>query len=222
MNRWVKMLVLSLAVVIAIMYGCSAGTSRVLAKDTSVENWLEKDKPAKEEKSDQKQSPDKANESSGTMSDTSLIFNMVKVIIVLGLILFLIYYVIKFLNKRNKMLQKVKAMENLGGISVGTNKSVQIIRIGQQFYMLGVGDNVEMLNEITNPDTIKSLVQQQEADEAKSSKPGLSSVLPMMKNKSVQQTEQGSDFKKQLMQELSRMKTTRQQIVKQQKEDSHE
>ncbi|MDY0396376.1 flagellar biosynthetic protein FliO [Virgibacillus halophilus] len=156
------------------------------------------------------------------MSDTSLLFSLVKVVIVLGLILFLIYYVVKFLNKRNKMLQKVKAMENLGGVSVGTNKSVQIVRIGQQLYLLGVGDNVEMLKEITDPETKNSILkQQQDAGETAGPKVDIASLFA--KKKTAQQADEGSNFRRQFMQELDKMKTTRQRILNEhQKDDGHE
>src|SRR5699024_7717233 len=37
------------------------------------------------------------------------------------------------------------------------NKSIQIIRIGQKMYIVGVGDNVELLEEITDEATMETL-----------------------------------------------------------------
>lgn len=78
----------------------------------------------------------------------SIVFYLIKVFFALLLVLALIYLLLKFLNKRNKAFQQVKTLENIGGISVGQNKSIQIIRIGNRVYVVGVGDNVELLHEM--------------------------------------------------------------------------
>src|SRR5699024_11906226 len=58
----------------------------------------------------------------------------------------------------------LRALQNLGGISVGHSKSVQIIQVGSKYYLIGVGDNVEMLNEITDENLIEELVNDLEKD----------------------------------------------------------
>jgi len=88
----------------------------------------------------------------------SLVFDIIKTVFALLLILALIYILIKFLGKRNKLFNQVKALENLGGISVGQNKSIQIVRIGEKVFIVGVGDNVELLQEIDDEDLIHDLL----------------------------------------------------------------
>lgn len=49
-------------------------------------------------------------------------------------------------------------MQNLGGISVGSQKSVQLVKVGNSLYLVGVGEDVNMLKEITDEHECKSLI----------------------------------------------------------------
>lgn len=92
-------------------------------------------------------------------STSSLIFNVIKMILALFFVLALIYLLLHFLKRRNKLFQIPHILENLGGISVGQNKSIQLVRIGEKIYVVGVGENVEMLQEITDQEIIEELLQ---------------------------------------------------------------
>lgn len=92
----------------------------------------------------------------------SLTLSIIKTVFSLLLIVALIYIVIKFLSKRQKLPGQVNSLENLGGIPVGQNKSIQIVRVGSKIYMIGVGDNVEMLKEITDEEVIDDLIHTHE------------------------------------------------------------
>lgn len=93
------------------------------------------------------------------MEKDSLAISIVKTIVLLGLILFLIYFLLKLLNKKNRLFQQSKTLENLGGISLGQNKSIQVIRVGEKMYLIGVGDNVELLQEVSDEVTKKSTIR---------------------------------------------------------------
>lgn len=90
---------------------------------------------------------------------SSLIFNVIKMIFALFFVLALIYLLLHFLKRRNKMFQIPHILENLGGISVGQNKSIQLVRIGEKIYVVGVGENVEMLQELTDQAIKEELLQ---------------------------------------------------------------
>src|SRR5699024_11744787 len=66
--------------------------------------------------------------SSDVCSSDLLGLNIVKMVFALLLILALIYTLLCFLKKR-RSYEKAGSLENIGGISVGQQKSVQIIRI---------------------------------------------------------------------------------------------
>lgn len=94
-----------------------------------------------------------------TSSDTGNMFvNFLKLILALGLVLALIYLLLKLVNRKNKLFQRHHTLENMGGITLGPQKSMQVVRIGNQYYVVGVGDNVELLTEITDKKTIDELL----------------------------------------------------------------
>lgn len=95
----------------------------------------------------------------------SVVFNFIKMILALLLVLALIYFILNFMKKRNKLFQQTRMLENLGGVSVGQNKSVQLIRIGERVYMIGVGENVEMLEEVKDEELKQALLSEMEQNE---------------------------------------------------------
>ncbi|WP_159435666.1 flagellar biosynthetic protein FliO [Salimicrobium salexigens] len=81
-----------------------------------------------------------------------------KLILALVFVLGLIYGVLKFIQKKNNLFSNTRQMHNLGGVPLGQNRSVQAVKIGGHVYIIGVGDTVEMLTEITDEETRKQLL----------------------------------------------------------------
>lgn len=50
-------------------------------------------------------------------------------------------------------------LQNLGGIQLGQQKSVQVIRVGDRFFIVGVGDSIQLLDEIRDEAEIQQLVE---------------------------------------------------------------
>ena len=50
-------------------------------------------------------------------------------------------------------------MKNMGGISLGQQKSIQLVVIGEAYYLIGVGDDIRLLKEITDTEEINKLVE---------------------------------------------------------------
>ncbi|MBB4823919.1 flagellar protein FliO/FliZ [Sporosarcina luteola] len=69
----------------------------------------------------------------------------------------LLFVLLKFINRKNKSYQSNKLMKNLGGLALGQQKSIQLVNIGDAYYIVGVGENVELLKEITDPEEIRRL-----------------------------------------------------------------
>lgn len=141
----------------------------------------------------------------------SLLFDIIKMFFALLLVLVLIYIMLKLLNKRNKMFNQVRHLENLGGISVGQNKSIQIIRIGDKYYVVGVGDNVELLEEITDEKMKQEMLEQGEEKALK-----IHTFLPafLQKKKEKKSADQdGRDFKHLFYNELENLKKNRTSLI---------
>ncbi len=150
-------------------------------------------------------------------STGSLIFSIVRTVFALLLILVLIYILIKFLSKRNKLFNQVKALENLGGISVGQNKSIQIVRIGEKVFMVGVGDNVELLQEIDDEDLIKDLLHNDEQSDFQVNHLVQSIFKPKSLTNNELNDEPQHKFKSLFSNELEKLKENRLKVKNQQK-----
>src|SRR5699024_9121544 len=90
-------------------------------------------------------------------STPSLFRNFIQMIFALLLVLGLIYVMLKLVNRRQQLFSQTQTLENLGGISVGQNKSIQVIRVGSKMYLVGVGDDVQLLKEIEDEMTKTNL-----------------------------------------------------------------
>ncbi|AIF66386.1 hypothetical protein GZ22_06915 [Terribacillus saccharophilus] len=156
---------------------------------------------------------------------TSTFLNLVKLALALVVVLGLIYVLLKFLNKRNRLFQQVRAMENIGGIALGNNKSVQIVRVGEKVFMLGVGDNVDLLTEIKDEQTIKELTEQDQQEMKASAL--LANILPSRKQQEekqqedkTEQKESASNFQDLFKEEIGKLKQSRNRLKQQQRKDT--
>ncbi|WP_160840258.1 flagellar biosynthetic protein FliO [Halobacillus halophilus] len=103
-------------------------------------------------------------DASGTAGNQpSLLWNFLKLGMALVFVVALIYGLLKAFNRKNQWLNQSRIMENLEGMSVGPNRSVQAVRVGEQVFLLGVGDTVELITEITDPDTKASFQKKEQA-----------------------------------------------------------
>lgn len=69
-----------------------------------------------------------------------------KMIFALLFVVALLYGLLQFINKKNKVYQHGKMIENMGGASLGSNRSVQMVRVGEKILVLGVAENIQLLN----------------------------------------------------------------------------
>lgn len=121
----------------------------------------------------------------------------------------LLYFLLKFLNKKNQAYQKGHIISNLGGTSVGSNKSIQIVKIGSKLYIVGVGENVQLLSEITDSEEIERMLE--DHNEAIESMLKPSDFLTKMKNIRGN-SEKEVSFIEQFKKQLNDMATTRKQL----------
>ncbi|RUS46363.1 flagellar biosynthetic protein FliO [Cohnella sp. AR92] len=93
------------------------------------------------------------NENLGTSG-----WDMFRILLVLGLIVALIIFVLRFIGKKNRGWWINRSLRSLGGVAVGTNKSLQIVEWNGRIYVLGVGENVSLLEVISDTDTVAALL----------------------------------------------------------------
>ena len=196
--------------------------SNVEAKTPNVKDCIENEKDCSEPSSTEVSEEGNGQElDSG--SNSSLFLNLVKMVFALFLVLALIYFFLKFINKRNT-LHKQKTLQNLGGISVGPSKSVQIIRVGSRYYLIGVGDNVEMLKEITDETLIEEIVNDTDEKDNIRFNTFISNLLKKSETNQESTNSSEKNFKKLFSDELASLKESRNNLMEQHKprKDSHE
>ncbi|WP_253896165.1 flagellar biosynthetic protein FliO [Solibacillus sp. R5-41] len=103
---------------------------------------------------------DDETEASDSSSVGMGFWEYIKILIALVFVLGLLLFVLKFLNKRNLSYQQNSVIRNIGGMSVGPQKSVQIVQISNQIYVLGVGEDIQLIKEISAPEDVERLLTQ--------------------------------------------------------------
>lgn len=92
----------------------------------------------------------------------------VRVVLAFAFVVGLLYVLAKFVNQKRHGFSDAKLMRNLGGVSVGQQKSIQLISIGGRYYIIGVGEDVRLLKEIETEEeiaTIRSYVEREQTYE---------------------------------------------------------
>lgn len=87
-------------------------------------------------------------------------------IVVLAVILALIVYLIRFLNKRNQQWLRHGTIRTLGGVGLGQNKSLQIMEIGGVVYLLGVGEDIQLIDKVSDLEEAQRIIDSFERDAA--------------------------------------------------------
>lgn len=81
----------------------------------------------------------------------------VRMIFAFIFVIALLLALLKFLNRKNRMFEQHKLMKNVGGLSLGQQKSLQLVVVGDTYYLVGVGDEVRLLKEIVDPEEKRKL-----------------------------------------------------------------
>lgn len=99
-----------------------------------------------------KTSPDKSGVSLNA-------WDYIKMVFALLFVIFLLYGLLRFVNSRNRSFQHNQLIQNLGGAGVGQGKSIQLMQVGNTLYLVGIGEDITLLKEITDPEEIEKLTK---------------------------------------------------------------
>jgi flagellar protein FliO/FliZ len=86
-------------------------------------------------------------------------YMILKVIGVLVIIIGIFFVLIRLLARRNQSAAFGRPVRSIGGVPLGQNKSLQIVTIGKSLYIVGVGDNVQLLDKIEDEETVAELTE---------------------------------------------------------------
>lgn len=154
--NFVRTMLLALLMMVVIMPTAMADEKMPTAKDMIEENAGQTpSNKSKEPVLEKTPALEEETQVSGVPSYKFLDF--IKIILALAFVIVLLYAVLKFLNRKNLNYQQNQMVQNLGGVSVGAQKSVQLLQIGSKIYIIGVGEDVQLLKEITDQQDIDTL-----------------------------------------------------------------
>lgn len=150
---------------------------------------------------------------SGTVSLS--LWDYLKMVFALLFVVALLYALLKFVNKRNLNYQKNRMIQNHGGISLGQQKSVQVLEIGSRFYLVGVGEDITLLKEITDPSEIELFRKNIEEREIAAPAPFVVELWESVKGKYATNKNSASEEKFQdvFQQRLKELKDSRKQGI---------
>ena len=150
------------------------------------------------------------------------LWEYIKVLLSLVLVLGILIFVLRFLNKRNQNYQQNSIIRNLGGHSVGAQKSVQLLHIGNQIYVVGVGEDVQLLQVISDPQEIEQMLAlYNEKYSHTSTSPYVAQLFAKFKTKRSSET-QSEDFSNILDKRLSEIKQERSDELERWKEKEND
>lgn len=161
--------------------------------------------------------PDAETDNTESASVSMGPWEYIKIMLSLVIVLALLIGVLKFLNKRNLNYQQNSIVRNIGGLSVGAQKSVQLLHIGNQLYIIGVGDDVHLIKEITDPAEVEQILAFY--NDKQTSIGSTPYIAELLKKKSTKKNKkQAQNFGNMLNQRLSEIKKERSEELSRWKE----
>ena len=159
-----------------------------------------------------KQVDTKAAENADSTRDVGLSFwDFLRMIFTMIFVVALLYFILRFIGKKTKSYQKANFIENLGGTSLGANRSVQLVKVGERVLIVGVGENIQLLTEIKDDGERNQLLEEYNQKIEQMIQP--SDLLTKWKGRRMQPKTDSTSFTEKLKDQLEQMKESRKQLV---------
>lgn len=135
----------------------------------------------------------------------------------------LLYGLLKFVNKKSRSYKSTNVVNHLGGTALGQNRSVQVVKIGEKVYILGVGENVQLISEVADKEERDTLLKnyEEQGDQSLQAKQFLTQPFKIMKKSESEQVKNQS-FQDILSKQLADMKKKRSDQLENLKKGNHE
>lgn len=158
----------------------------------------------------------KKQEVQGKVESTKVGINawdIIKMILATVFVVALLYFLLKFINKRSKSYKSSRLIENLGGTALGTNRSVQLIKVGNRILVVGVGENIQLLKELTDSEECSQIITEYNDKMEQLVQPS-DIVTKVLQRRKVNQSKEnkGNHFQSLLKQQLEKITTDRQKL----------
>ncbi len=93
------------------------------------------------------------------MSGAEVIWMLIRVLLALALIVVLIYVLIRFLSRKTRNYDSPRKLRIIAAIGLSPQKSMQVVEVGHKLYVLGVGQDVVVLDKIEHPQEVAELIE---------------------------------------------------------------
>jgi flagellar protein FliO/FliZ len=161
---------------------------------------------------DQNKETTKTEESTISSSSVGLsVGDFLRMIFAMIFVVALLYFVLRFISKKTKSYQKANFIENLGGTNLGSNRSIQLVKVGNRVLIVGVGEDIQLLTEIEDEAERKQLLVEYNQKMDQIIQP--SDVFSKLKNKWIQPKSSMNNFSSELKSQLDQMKQNRKQLA---------
>ncbi|OMP68614.1 flagellar biosynthetic protein FliO [Domibacillus epiphyticus] len=137
-----------------------------------------------------------------------------RMIAALAFVVALLYFLLRFINKKSRSYQENQTVLHLGGTALGGNRSVQVIKVGERVLVLGVGEDVSLLKEIDDKKERDKLLTRYEEQTDMMMQP--SDIFNRIKASMTERKKQSggpSDFKQEFERKIADLKKSREQAV---------
>ncbi|MFD6438705.1 flagellar biosynthetic protein FliO [Peribacillus sp. NPDC060186] len=205
-KKWLRWLQVSLVITVFFSGAIHASAEDL---DKTVKDVYEQSDDSKTDKSKDSQTTKQASNSEKVgITHWEFLRMIFATIFVVGLL----YTILKFINKKSKSYQKANSVENLGGTSLGANRSVQLVKVGGRILVVGVGENIQLLKEIENPEEYEQLLKDYNEKMDQMIQPG--EFATKLKNKWLKKREIETDsFSSEFKNQLDQMSDRRKKLL---------
>ena len=212
---------LVLSVFLFLTFGTQLVVKAEVDSNESVEQYLNNNNSKNEKDSEViiEETPDTTETTEPVSAGVSVTaWDYIKMVLALLFVIALLYGVLRFVNSRNKTFQTNQLIQNLGGVGVGQGKSLQLMQVGNSIFLVGIGEDITLLKEITDPVEIENLTKIYEAKiDIEKSIPYIFEIVGRLKDKGTSQkkeSKQQPSFKETFQKRLQDIQKDRSNVLK--------
>ncbi|MBN6887176.1 flagellar protein FliO/FliZ [Cytobacillus horneckiae] len=142
------------------------------------------------------------------------VWDFLKMIVATVFVVALLYFMLKFVNKKSRVYKSSQLVENLGGASLGQNRSVQMVKVGERLFVVGVGENIQLLKEIDDKAEREQILNEynHQLDQLVQPADIISNLMNQVKSKKTNSIEK-QPFQQLFNSKLEEMKTARKKTL---------
>ncbi|WP_050181442.1 flagellar biosynthetic protein FliO [Domibacillus robiginosus] len=212
MNLFIKG-IFALLLAIVLFSGNEIIAGAALSDKSSVQDCIKNPDSCEQEQPAENNSQGAADENAGASVGIGL-GEIVRVTAALAFVVALLYFLLRFVNKKSRSYQESHVVHHLGGTPLGGSRSIQVVRVGERVLVLGVGEDVSLLKEIDDPDERAHLINRYEEQADKLIQPG--QIVSKLKKRLEGESEpkESASFKQEFEQKISELKKNRQQAIR--------